>query len=119
VGFTSANPIVALLGYLDFLHLMSEARVVFTDSGGIQEKTTILGVSSITLQETTERLITVEHGTNILVASSPERIFGEFTRASRDARKLAGSSHYWDGNAAKRIIKCWLMTFPRSDQGLH
>lgn len=118
MGFTSANPIVALLGYLDFLHLMSEARVVFTDSGGIQEKTTILGVSSITLQETTERLITVEHGTNILVASSPERIFGEFTRASRDARKLAGSSHYWDGNAAERIIKCWLMTFPRSDQWL-
>ena len=57
--------LVPPLGYLDFLRLMSQARVVLTDSGGIQEETTILGVSCITLRDSTERPVTIEHGTNV------------------------------------------------------
>ena len=64
------------VGYLDFLKLMTHARVVLTDSGGIQEETTILGVPCLTLRENTERPITVEQGTNQIVGSDPERIAG-------------------------------------------
>ena len=97
--------LVPPLGYLDFLRLMSEARVVLTDSGGIQEETTILGVPCITLRDNTERPVTLEQGTNVLVGSSPEKIIGEFDRLSLERRKLNRSPRYWDGNAAKRIIK--------------
>ncbi len=97
--------LVPPLGYLDFLHLMSEARVVLTDSGGVQEETTILGVPCITLRDRTERPVTLEHGTNVLVGSSPEKIIREFNRLSLGGQKLNQSPRYWDGNAAKRIIK--------------
>jgi UDP-N-acetylglucosamine 2-epimerase (non-hydrolysing) len=76
--------LVPPLSYFDFLHLMSEARVVLTDSGGIQEETTILGVPCITLRDRTERPVTLEHGTNVLVGSDPEKIIGAFNRVSRD-----------------------------------
>jgi UDP-N-acetylglucosamine 2-epimerase (non-hydrolysing) len=86
--------LVPPLGYLDFLHLMSEARVVLTDSGGIQEETTILGVPCITLRDRTERPVTLEHGTNVLVGSSPEKIIREFNRLSVNGQKqLNGSPH--------------------------
>jgi UDP-N-acetylglucosamine 2-epimerase (non-hydrolysing) len=98
--------LVPPLGYLDFLRLMSEAKVVLTDSGGIQEETTILGVPCITLRDSTERPVTLVHGTNVLVGSSPERIIREFNRLSVSGQKLLNvSPRYWDGNAAKRIIK--------------
>jgi UDP-N-acetylglucosamine 2-epimerase (non-hydrolysing) len=97
--------LVPPLGYLDFLHLMSEAKVVLTDSGGIQEETTILGIPCITLRDSTERPVTVEHGTNVLAGSNPEKIIGEFKSASLNEQKANRSPRYWDGNAAKRIIK--------------
>jgi UDP-N-acetylglucosamine 2-epimerase (non-hydrolysing) len=97
--------LVPPLGYLDFLHLMSEAKVVLTDSGGVQEETTILGVPCITLRDCTERPVTLEHGTNVLVGSSPEKIITEFNRLYCSAQKSNRSPRYWDGNAAKRIIK--------------
>jgi UDP-N-acetylglucosamine 2-epimerase (non-hydrolysing) len=97
--------LVPPLGYLDFLHLMSGARVVLTDSGGIQEETTILGVPCITLRDRTERPVTLEHGTNVLVGSDPEKIITEFDRIYCNGQKLNRSPRYWDGNAAKRIIK--------------
>jgi UDP-N-acetylglucosamine 2-epimerase (non-hydrolysing) len=97
--------LVPPLGYLDFLRLMSAARVVLTDSGGIQEETTILGVPCITLRENTERPITLEHGTNVLVGSDPGKIIKEFNQVYRNGRKSSGPPRYWDGNAAKRIIK--------------
>ena len=97
--------LVPPLGYLDFLRLMSEAKVVLTDSGGIQEETTILGVPCITLRDSTERPVTLEHGTNVLVGSDPEKIIREFDRVSRNEQKSNRSPRYWDGNAAKRIIK--------------
>ncbi|HKQ61454.1 MAG TPA: UDP-N-acetylglucosamine 2-epimerase (non-hydrolyzing), partial [Candidatus Polarisedimenticolaceae bacterium] len=66
--------VVAPLGYLDFLRLMMDARLVLTDSGGIQEETTVLGVPCLTLRENTERPVTVTDGTNRIVGSDPERI---------------------------------------------
>src|SRR5262249_31772047 len=103
--------LVPPLGYLDFLHLMSEARVVFTDSGGVQEETTILGVPCITLRDRTERPVTLEYGTNVIVGSDPVKIVREFDRIQRSERKLDRWPRFWDGNAAKRIIKVLLDDF--------
>lgn len=100
--------LIPQLGYLDFLRLMSEARVVLTDSGGIQDETTMLGVPCITVRDKTERLVTLEQGTNVLAGSNPEKIISEFNRAYRNRRKANRSPRYWDGNAAKRIIKVLL-----------
>lgn len=91
------------LGYLDFLKLMSSARLVLTDSGGIQEETTILQVPCLTLRENTERPVTIEMGTNRLVGTDPETI----AVAAREALEApAGPSRtpeLWDGRAAARI----------------
>lgn len=93
------------LGYLDFLRLMSEARVVFTDSGGVQEESTILGVPCVTLRENTERPVTVEQGTNVLVGFDRRRIVEEFWKILRAERKLVACPRYWDGKAAQRILR--------------
>lgn len=103
--------LVPQLGYLDFVRLMSEARVVLTDSGGIQDETTMLAVPCITLRDKTERPITVEQGTNVLAGSNPEKIIGEFNRARDNRGKSNRSPPYWDGNAAKRIIKVLIDDF--------
>ncbi len=97
--------LVPPLGYLDFLHLMSSAKVVLTDSGGIQEETTILGVPCITLRENTERPVTLTHGTNVLVGSDSERITHEFACVLKGMRGTPPPPQLWDGNAAKRIIQ--------------
>ena len=97
--------LVPQLGYFDFVRLMSDATVVLTDSGGIQDETTKLGVPCITLRDTTERPITLEQGTNVLAGSNPEKIIGEFNRAHRNRWQSHRPPTYWDGNAAKRIIK--------------
>jgi UDP-N-acetylglucosamine 2-epimerase (non-hydrolysing) len=96
------------LGYLDFLRLYSGARLVLTDSGGIQEETTALSIPCLTLRENTERPITVSMGTNKIVGTNTERI----TRAAFDALDAARSSKQqgaripplWDGHAAERIL---------------
>ena len=93
------------LGYLDFLQLMSHARVVLTDSGGIQEETTILGVPCITLRNVTERPVTLTHGTNVLVGADPETIMRAFTRVLQSSARLPAPPPFWDGNAAKRIVQ--------------
>jgi UDP-N-acetylglucosamine 2-epimerase (non-hydrolysing) len=103
--------LVPPLGYLDFLSLMSEAKVVLTDSGGVQEETTILGVPCITLRDNTERPVTVEHGTNVLVGSNAERIVTEFNRLHSGDRRSIWSPRHWDGHAAKRIIKVLMDDF--------
>jgi UDP-N-acetylglucosamine 2-epimerase (non-hydrolysing) len=91
------------LGYLAFLHLMTNARLVLTDSGGIQEETTILGVPCLTLRENTERPVTVSVGTNRIVGSDAERIVDE-TLAVLDGRQGTGRvPELWDGQAAQRI----------------
>ncbi len=97
--------LVPPLGYLDFLHLMSCAKVVLTDSGGIQEETTILGVPCITLRENTERPVTLTHGTNVLVGADSGKIVDEFARIMRGARAPVTPPQFWDGHAATRIIQ--------------
>jgi len=93
------------LGYLDFLKLMSLAQVVLTDSGGIQEETTILGVPCITLRDKTERPVTLTRGTNVLVGSDCKKIIEEFTRVVRGQREIPSAPQLWDGHAARRIIR--------------
>ena len=93
------------LGYLDFLELMSLAQVVLTDSGGVQEETTILGVPCITLRDNTERPVTLTHGTNVLVGSDCKKIIEEFTRVVRSQREIPSAPQLWDGHAARRIIR--------------
>jgi UDP-N-acetylglucosamine 2-epimerase (non-hydrolysing) len=96
------------LGYLDFLHLMSNARLVLTDSGGIQEETTVLGIPCITLRENTERPITIMEGTNVIVGSDANKILRESLKIINGKVKTAKIPELWDGQAAKRIVKILL-----------
>jgi UDP-N-acetylglucosamine 2-epimerase (non-hydrolysing) len=93
------------LGYLEFLHLNAGARLVLTDSGGLQEETTVLGVPCITLRENTERPITCEMGTNEIVGSDPERILDAAARALRGEFPKGRVPEKWDGRAAERIVE--------------
>ena len=90
------------LGYLDFLALEAGARLVLTHSGGVQEETTVLGVPCLTLRDTTERPVTVTHGTNTVVGRDPERIVAEARRALREG-SMGGCPAMWDGKASLRI----------------
>lgn len=90
------------LGYLDFLKLQALSRVVITDSGGVQEETTILGVPCLTLRENTERPVTVTDGTNVLAGTRAEGIRDAFARALTRA-EAPKVPRYWDGRAATRI----------------
>jgi UDP-N-acetylglucosamine 2-epimerase (non-hydrolysing) len=93
------------IGYLDFVALMSRARLVLTDSGGIQEETTILGVPCLTLRTSTERPITVTHGTNRVIGTDPDRIMAEAERALGEPARPATHPPLWDGRAAVRIVE--------------
>lgn len=97
------------LGYLDFLKLMSEAFVVVSDSGGIQEETTILGVPCLTVRENTERPITVDMGTNQLTGTDTEAIISAYGRI-RNGEIEGKIPPLWDGEAAKRIAEILLTT---------
>ncbi len=92
------------LGYLDFLCLMSNAAVVLTDSGGIQEETTILQIPCMTLRENTERPVTITEGTNQLVHATTEDIINSYRAIVKGGQKRAGHGpRLWDGQAAQRI----------------
>ena len=93
------------LGYLEFIGLMARAGVVLTDSGGIQEETTILGVPCVTLRNNTERPVTLTQGTNMLAGDDPWRMLAEARRVL-DGRRPAGGQapEKWDGQAAPRIV---------------
>jgi len=93
------------LGYLEFLHLMARAQVVLTDSGGIQEETTILGVPCLTLRPATERPVTVTVGTNRVIGSAPERIVPEIERILAGDVPRGRVPELWDGRAAGRVVK--------------
>jgi UDP-N-acetylglucosamine 2-epimerase (non-hydrolysing) len=90
-------------GYLEMLGLMSHARVVLTDSGGIQEETTALKVPCITLRENTERPITVEQGTNTLVGRDTTRMLAVLDDILGSGGKAGRAPEFWDGHAAERI----------------
>jgi UDP-N-acetylglucosamine 2-epimerase (non-hydrolysing) len=93
------------LGFLDFLKLMSEARLVLTDSGGIQEETTILGVPCLTLRENTERPITIEIGSNQLVGTDTQAILDAYRSVMQGQASTGQQPPLWDGRAAERIVK--------------
>jgi UDP-N-acetylglucosamine 2-epimerase (non-hydrolysing) len=93
------------LGYLDFLNLVAHAKVVLTDSGGIQEETTVLNIPCITLRDTTERPITLTEGTNVLVHTDEEKIVSEIEKILDGIRPHGKwPSICWDGHTAERIV---------------
>lgn len=92
------------LRYLDFLALNDRARIVLTDSGGIQEETTVLGVPCLTLRENTERPATVEHGSNRVVGVDSDRILSAARAILRDPPRQYRRPPLWDGQAAPRIV---------------
>ena len=101
------------LGYLEMLGVMKDAKLVLTDSGGIQEETTALGVPCITLRENTERPITVEEGTNTIVGSDPDKILACVSNTLETGGKSGMVPELWDGKAAERIAKIisdWVKT---------
>ena len=98
--------IVEPLGYLDFLKLMARSAVALTDSGGIQEETTILGVWCLTLRKNTERPVTVSCGTNTVVGTDTERIISAYRRCRAKGVADCAVPEKWDGQAAERIVEC-------------
>lgn len=107
MGTPAGQPGVWVLppaGYLEFLHLLSEASLVLTDSGGIQEETTALGIPCLTLRENTERPITVTAGTNHLVGRNPTHILAAARKILAGHSKRARVPEMWDGLASKRIV---------------
>jgi UDP-N-acetylglucosamine 2-epimerase (non-hydrolysing) len=97
------------LGYLEFLHLNMNAKMVLTDSGGLQEETTVLGVPCITMRHNTERPITCEVGTNVIVGNSPEKILSAARTVLAGQGKKGDIPEKWDGRAAERIVE-WLVS---------
>ncbi len=101
------GPNITLVGpqaYMAFLNLWKDAAVVLTDSGGLQEETTALGVPCITIRENTERPVTVDEGSNVLVGTDPARIVLEAKKVLRGEGKQGRRPHLWDGKAAERIV---------------
>ncbi|MFH1860441.1 MAG: UDP-N-acetylglucosamine 2-epimerase (non-hydrolyzing) [bacterium] len=96
------------VSYLEFLGLMNKAQFVLTDSGGIQEETTVLGIPCLTLRENTERPVTVEVGTNMVIGTEQKRIIEESKKLINGCKKGGTIPEYWDGKAAERIVRILL-----------
>jgi len=111
-GITLCEP----LGYLEFLALEQQARLVITDSGGVQEETTFLGVQCLTVRDSTERPVTVTLGTNRLVGTSPERLLIEANRVLDGDAKRGVIPPRWDGKTAERIVDVFRLL---AERGLH
>ncbi len=93
------------VGYLEFLNLMMNAKFVLTDSGGIQEETTILRIPCLTLRKNTERPVTIKMGTNTLVGDDEDKILANVKKImSNNYKSKPRIPKYWDGNAARRIV---------------
>ena len=102
------------MGYLDFLCLLSKSTLVLTDSGGIQEETTALGVPCLTLRENTERPITISEGTNLLIGTDPAKIIAAAQAILAGKGKPGRIPPFWDGHAAERIVEVLLKNRPQS-----
>jgi UDP-N-acetylglucosamine 2-epimerase (non-hydrolysing) len=101
------GPNITLAGpqaYMAFLNLWKDAAVVLTDSGGLQEETTALGVPCVTIRENTERPVTVDEGSNVLAGTDPAVIMAEARKILRGEGKQGRRPHLWDGKAAERIV---------------
>ena len=96
------------LGYLDFLNLNMNAKMMLTDSGGLQEESTVLGVPCITMRHNTERPITCEVGTNVIVGNNQERILTAANDVLAGRQRSGSMPEKWDGHAAERIVD-WLV----------
>ena len=92
------------LGYIDFIRLQQDARFVMTDSGGIQEETTVLGIPCLTLRDSTERPVTVVEGTNIVVGADPRNFVASAMKILNGEVKYGSIPEKWDGKAAERIV---------------
>jgi UDP-N-acetylglucosamine 2-epimerase (non-hydrolysing) len=101
------------LGYVDFLCLLSHASLVLTDSGGIQEETTALGVPCLTLRENTERPVTITKGTNTLIGIDTVKIQSKALEILSAGHRAGLMPPLWDGNAAERIVKILLTSVPQ------
>jgi len=93
------------IGYLDFMKLMHNSKLCLTDSGGIQEETTYLGIPCITMRENTERPVTVDIGTNVIVGSDTNLIVTEVEKILQGNQKTGKIPELWDGKAAERIVE--------------
>lgn len=103
--------LLAPLGYVEFLALVRDARVVLTDSGGLQEETSFLGVPCLTLRTTTERPLTCSHGTNRLIGDDPSGLASAVTRALARRPAPRAPRRLWDGRASDRIVADLLRTW--------
>jgi UDP-N-acetylglucosamine 2-epimerase (non-hydrolysing) len=104
------------LGYLDFQNLVVHSKFVMTDSGGIQEETTVLGIPCLTLRDTTERPVTITLGTNLLLGHDKSRIVEEAMKILRGEGKGGQSPPLWDGRASERIVGILAREFKISDR---
>ena len=104
MGFQSAPAIwlIEPVSYLEFLSLEADAAAVLTDSGGVQEETTVLGVPCVTLRENTERPVTISEGTNFLAGTQLSSVRDHFTKAM-GASMTGRVPRFWDGRSAERI----------------
>ncbi len=93
------------IGYLEFLRLNKTAKFVLTDSGGLQEETTYLGIPCLTIRQNTERPVTIDEGTNVLVGSYPDVILREYEKVMDGDFKKGQIPYLWDGHAAERIVE--------------
>ncbi len=100
---SSSIRLVEPLAYMAFLNLWKDARVVLTDSGGLQEETTALGIPCLTIRENTERPITVTEGTNALMGVSRQKILDSFEQIMNNGWKIGRRPRFWDGRASERI----------------
>jgi len=96
------------MSYLEFLNLWRNAALVLTDSGGIQEETTVLGIPCFTIRDNTERPITIKQGTNTLVGTTGKGILKAYKKFKKGKRKKGKVPKYWDGKTAGRIVKILL-----------
>jgi UDP-N-acetylglucosamine 2-epimerase (non-hydrolysing) len=99
------------LAYLDFLNLMSHATLVITDSGGIQEETTVLGVPCLTVRANTERPVTIERGTNQLVGGDPQKLLQAATAILKTGPRPHAIPRLWDGRAAERTVRVLIQRY--------
>ena len=92
------------LGYLEFNFLVEKSKAVVTDSGGITEETTVMGVPCLTLRDNTERPETISIGTNELVGTDPKNVAPAMKKLFQGIWKKGGIPRFWDGKAAQRIV---------------
>jgi UDP-N-acetylglucosamine 2-epimerase (non-hydrolysing) len=105
------------LSYMDFLNLWSKARLVVTDSGGLQEETTALGVQCITVRENTERPITIDVGTNVLGGTNPTSVAKAIAKNLGGSQKVGKIPDMWDGKASDRIVDALVKHFSLTRSG--